>query len=115
MKLFKFLAPLLALALSTGAFGHDHDKMMKSMTPEHRAKMATMFQKMADCLKDTSKDAKTPKQCHEEMEASCPMSEDGEGCPMMGHHSEHGGKMGGHMHHDKKDKAPEGDAPAKKE
>lgn len=87
---------LLALVLSAPVMVETAiAKGMKMEEPskEMRAKMATMHEQMAVCLKSDKKFS----ECHDQMMSSCPMMKDGK-CPMMMHH-DHGGKKGSHDEH----------------
>lgn len=54
---------------------------MEEPSKEARAKMVTMHEQMAACLKSDKKIS----DCHQQMMNSCPMMKDGK-CPMMMHH-----------------------------
>ena len=54
---------------------------MEEPSKEARAKMITMHEQMAVCLKSDKKFS----DCHDQMMGSCPMMKDGK-CPMMMHH-----------------------------
>lgn len=98
MKLGSLIV-LFALMFATPALVETASaKGMKMEEPskEVRAKMATMHEQMAACLKSDKKFS----ECHDQMMSSCPMMKDGK-CPMMMHH-DHGGKKGagdGHSGH----------------
>jgi hypothetical protein len=58
---------------------------MEEPSKEDRAKMATMHEQMAACLKSDKKFS----ECHDEMMKSCPMMKSGK-CPMMMHQGDKG-------------------------
>jgi hypothetical protein len=89
-----FLGLTLAIGMiASGAHAGDNSsggKMsMKSMTPEQRLEMASMHEKMAQCLRSD----KPMEDCHKEMMKSCEEKMGQGACPMMGHHDH---KMMGH-------------------
>lgn len=71
---------------------------MEEPSKEARAKMVTMHEQMAVCLKSDKKFS----DCHQQMMGSCPMMKEGK-CPMMMDHSMmKNGSTGGssdHSHH----------------
>ncbi len=84
----KSLFIAMAILLSSGFMvtdGFAKGKGSMAMTEpskEDRAKMATMHEEMASCLKSDKKFS----ECHEHMMKTCPMMKDGKKCPMMMHH-----------------------------
>lgn len=93
---FRSLIVLFAFLLSIPALvqvAHAQGMKMEEPSKEMRAKMVTMHEQMAACLKSDKKFS----ECHEQMMSACPMTKDGK-CPMMMHH-EHGAKKGGKPDH----------------
>jgi hypothetical protein len=92
-KTMKFgsLFVLLALTFATPTLmptASAKGMKMEEPSKEARAKMATMHEQMAACLKSDKKFS----ECHDQMMSSCPMMKDGK-CPMMMHH-DHEAKKG---------------------
>ncbi len=73
----------LLVVISEFSIGQQNVDQSKSevteVSKEARQKMAEMHQQMADCLKSD----KTYLECHKNMMANCPMTNEGS-CPMMG-------------------------------
>ncbi len=84
----------LALSLTSAAFAAEPAKGPPAdPTPEARQQMATVHQKMADCLRSERPFA----ECRSEMMKSCKDMMGASGCPMMG--SGPGGMGPGMMGH----------------
>jgi len=92
------LALSITAAMMVGNLTFAADKKTESKAPskEQRQQMATVHQKMAECLKSD----KPMSECKSEMMKSCQEKMGKDGCPMMG---QMGGMMGKGMMHDRKD------------
>ena len=94
----KFIMLALFVIIFAGPVSADEvakptEKMMKmEMTTEQRANMASVHEKMAECLRSTT----SVDECHKNMMKSCHDKMGKNGCPMMEHMGKMHGMMEGH-------------------
>jgi len=96
MRTLIMIITLLTAFIGSSAYSEEtksskqNNKAMSEITPERRQNMASMHEKMAECLRSE----KPMNECQTEMNKLCQEMMGKDGCPMMG---QMGGMMGRDM------------------